>query len=137
MPLPISSPSLATSTASPGLEAAVDLGDPDRQQARAALAQDPGGAGVDEQTPARRLGVLEPELEAGLPALPAPRSGCRPPPRRPPPSACPASVPLQITAGIPGLARHLRRGDLAAHAARAEGRGAVADLHARRAGRSR
>ena len=34
-----------------GLELALDLGDPDRQQAAAALAQDPGGAVVDRSVP--------------------------------------------------------------------------------------
>src|SRR5918994_4638630 len=48
-----------------GLELAVDLGDPDRQQAAATLAQHPGGAVVDPQGAVARLRVAEPELEAG------------------------------------------------------------------------
>src|SRR3954449_3166990 len=52
-----------------GLEAALDGGDADREQTRSTLTQDPGGAGVDDQSPARRLRVLEPELEARRPAL--------------------------------------------------------------------
>ena len=53
-----------------GVEAAVDLDDADRQQRRAALAQRPRGAGVDAERPLRRLGVLQPQLEARVLALP-------------------------------------------------------------------
>ena len=91
----------ATSTASPASKLALDLGDADRQQAGAALAQDPRRAVVDDQPPARRLRVLEPELEARRLASPGRRSGC---PTGSPAAAAasvPALVPLQITAGMP------------------------------------
>ena len=58
MPLPISSPLADDLDRVAGLEGAVDRDDPDRQQARAALAQDPGGAVVDRRlarAPASRI----------------------------------------------------------------------------------
>ena len=67
-----------------GLEVALDGGDPDRQQAGAALAQDPRRALVDHEPAVGRLRVLEPELEARRLAAPGRRSGCRPPRRRRP-----------------------------------------------------
>ena len=84
-----------------GLEVALDGGDPDRQQARAALAQDPRGALVDEHAAVGGLRVLEPELEARGLAAPRRRSGCRRPLRRRRRASVPAAVPLQITAGMP------------------------------------
>ena len=53
-----------------GIETPVDLDDADRQQRRPAFAQRPGGAGVDAQRPLRRLGVLQPQLEARVLARP-------------------------------------------------------------------
>ena len=50
---------------------------PDRQQARALLAQRPLGALVDEHAPARGLRVLEPQLEARLASAPAGGSASR------------------------------------------------------------
>src|SRR5206468_12354598 len=47
-----------------GLELALHLGDADRQQAAAALAQDAGRAVVDPQRPVTWLRIAEPELEA-------------------------------------------------------------------------
>src|SRR5260221_6710125 len=51
------------------LEVALDLGDSDGQQRRAALAQRRRGTLVDHEAAVRRLGVLEPQLEAGHASL--------------------------------------------------------------------
>ena len=47
------------------LELTLDLGDPDRQQAAAALAKNAGRPLVDPQPAVARLRVTQPELEAG------------------------------------------------------------------------
>ena len=80
--------------------------------------------------PARRLRVLEPELEARRPCRLERRTGCRPAHRWPPRTSVPSRVPLQIDGRDPRLARHLCCRHLAPHPARAEGRGAIADLEA-------
>ena len=51
------------------LELALDLDDADRQQARAALPHGAGRAGIDDERPARRLGVLQPQLEGAVAGL--------------------------------------------------------------------
>ena len=52
-----------------GVEGAAHLGDADRQQRRAAVAQRPRRAGVDDDRAARRLGVAQPQLERGVARL--------------------------------------------------------------------
>ena len=128
MPLPITAPSAATSTASPASKSPSTRRSPTGSRLEPLSRRTRAAPASTDEPAARRLRVLEPELEAGRLAAAGRRSGCRPPrPRRPPP-ACPGCRPVADHRRDAGLARHLRRGDLAAHAARAEGRGAVADL---------
>ncbi len=101
IPLPTSSPSQTTSTASPASNSPSTPMIPTGQQARAPLAQHPRGAGVDRHPAPGWLRVAQPELERRHPL------GVRREPRARPrsPAAAASSVPLavpsQITAGIP------------------------------------
>ena len=120
-----------------GVEGAARRDDPDRQQRRAALAQRPRGAGVDDDAALRRLGVAQPELERGLARRLRRRSAC-PPPR--PPTRAPSSARLEPAADHgrdPGRGGHLGRDDLRAHPAGAQRRRRRGRSPAPRARRSR
>ena len=111
------------------VEAPLDADDPHRQQRRAALAQRAGGARVDPHRAVGRLRVAQPELERRVAALPR-REG----------RALPLAVERarqRVGAQAVGDDRrdparrgHLGGDDLGAHAAGAERRGRMADLHA-------
>ena len=66
---PASASRSTISTASPASNSPLDLDDPDRQQAGAALAQRARGAASIDERAARGLGVLEPQLEARVARL--------------------------------------------------------------------
>ena len=109
-----------------GRELSLHLRDPDREQARAALAQHPGRALVDHDPPLARLRVAEPQLEArgALRVRREPRADPLAPGRS---REAPRLRSVADHHRDPGRARHLRRRHLAAHPARAEGRRSVAD----------
>src|SRR5256885_13038027 len=103
-----------------GRELPLNAGDPDREQAGAALAQHPRRALVDDDPSPARLRVAEPQLEARGPlrvwrkpgADPLASGGRREAPRL---------GPVADHDRDPRGARHLRRRHLAPHASGAEG----------------
>ena len=110
------------------VEIADHLDDANGEQAGAALAHGAHGAGVDHERAARGLGVLEPQLEARVArlaggearalALAGEHRGERW-----------RAHAVADHGGDAGGGGHLGGDDLRAHAARAERRGRVADLH--------
>ena len=101
MPLPIAAVAgLADLDRVAGVEGARDVDDADRQQRRPALAQRPRGAGVDAQRPVRRLGVLQPQLEARVAARPG-RKRVPAALARPARAITPGSSPEAMTVAMP------------------------------------
>ena len=110
-----------------GHKGAGDLHHPHRQQAGAALAQGVGRPGVDEDASTRRLGVLQPQLEARIASFAGHEAGPDVSARRG--GGDHPRLEAARDHGLdPGRGGHLGRHDLGAHASRAQRRSGVADV---------
>ena len=112
-----------------GLKCSDHLDDPDRQQARAAVAKRLRGTRVDQHAPTGGLGVLEPQLEARVAPLAGREAGADRFAGRGRRERT-GLEPARDHRRDPGGSRHLGGDDLGVHSAGAEGRGVGADLKA-------